>query len=368
MTDLLSWRWENNTVAQWAIALVTFVAVLLVLRFVRDFTLRHLRALAARTENWVDDLIVVILERTKTWFIALVAITIAMAPLTVGRDGVRITTIVMTFAVMIQVAIIANRIVGFAVDRYLLSHGPDVTGAATVRGFAFLARVVAAGVLLIASLDILGVNVTTFIAGLGITGIAVALAVQNVLGDLFAALSIVLDKPFVVGDAIAMENVEGTVERVGLKTTRIRGLGGEQIIVANADLLRGKIRNYRRLAERRVVLTIRLAPETAPEKAAHFPEILQQIVVSKTPVRFDRAHLARIADLGLEYELVYYVTSPDYLVHMNLLQAVNLDILEQMRRQGLALAAPSRVVISPSPPPPPGVTPAAPDGRQVTGS
>ena len=368
MHDILQWRWENNTVAQWAIALATFVAAALLLRFVRDFSLRHLRALAARTENWVDDLIVVVLERTKTWFIVLVALAIAMTPLAVGRDGVRIATIVMTFAVMVQAAIIANRIVSFGVDRYLLTHGPDLTSAATVRGFAFLARFAAAVVLLIAALDILGVNVTTFIAGLGITGIAVALAVQNVLGDLFAALSIVLDKPFVVGDAIAMDQVEGTVERVGLKTTRIRGLGGEQIIVANADLLRGKIRNYRRLAERRVVLTLRLAPETAPEKAARFPEVLQELVVTKTPVRFDRAHLARITDIGLEYELVYFVTTPDYLVHMNVLQAVNLDILEQMRREGVALAAPSRVVIAPSPPPPPGVTPAAPDGRQITGS
>ena len=367
MSDVLSWRWEGNTVAQWAIALATFATAAILLRVVRDFALRHLRALAARTENWVDDLIVVVLERTKTWFLVLLAVAIAAVPLTLGRDGIRITTVVMTFAVMIQAAIIANRIVGFGVDRYLLSHGPDETGAATVRGFAFLARMVAAVVLLVASLDVLGVNVTTFIAGLGITGIAVALAVQNVLGDLFAALSIVLDKPFVVGDAIAMASVEGTVERVGLKTTRIRALGGEEVVMNNADLLKGPIRNYRRLAERRVVLTIRLAPETAPDKAARFPEILQEIVVARTQVRFDRAHLARIADQGLEYELVYYVTTPDYLAHMNVLQSVNLDILEHMRREDVAIAAPTRVVIAPSPPPPPGVAAPA-DGRQITGS
>lgn len=354
MDEILAWRWQHNTVAQWSIALATFLAVVLVLRFFRDFTLRSLRSLAARTDNWVDDLIVVILERTKTWFIVLLGLIAATVPLTLGRDGVRVLTIVATFGVMVQVAITANRIVQFAVDRYVLTRGPDTTAITTVRGFAFLARVVVGVILLVAALDVLGVKVTTFIAGLGITGIAVALAVQNVLGDLFAALSIVLDKPFVVGDAIAMDDVEGTVERVGLKTTRIRALGGEQVIMNNADLLRGRIRNYRRLAERRVVVKLMLAQDTLPAKAARFPEVLQEIVVSKTPVRFDRAHLVRIADLGLEYELVYFVTSPDYLVHMNVLQSVNLEILEQMRREGMAIAAPTRVVITPNPPAPPG--------------
>jgi small-conductance mechanosensitive channel len=347
MNEFLELRWQQNTLAQWAIALATFLAVVLVARFVRDFTLRRLRALAARTENPVDDLIVVILERTKTWFLVLLGLAIATAPLTLGRDGPRIVRIVMTFAVMVQVAIIANRIVKFFVDRYVLRRGPDTTGIATIRGFAFLARVAVGLILLVAALDVVGVKVTTFIAGLGITGIAVALAVQSVLADLFAALSIVLDKPFVVGDFIVMDNVEGTVERVGLKTTRIRALGGEQVIVANAELLRGRIRNYRRLSERRVVLKVMLAQDTLPAKAARFPEILQEIVVSKTPVRFDRAHLLRIADVGLEFELVYFVNSPDYVVHMNVLQSVNLELLERMRREELTLAQPTRLIHAP---------------------
>jgi small-conductance mechanosensitive channel len=198
-------------------------------------------------------------------------------------------------------------------------------------------------VLVIATLDLLGFKVTTFVAGLGITGIAIALAVQNVLGDLFAALSIVLDKPFVLGDAIAVDNIEGTVEHVGLKTTRVRALGGEQVVIANADLLKSRIRNYRRLAERRVVLSFGLVHDTEPATAMRVPGMLQEIVERQKPVRFERAHLKDVGDWSLEYEVVYYVTTPDYLTHMNVQQAVNFAVLERFRSEKLTLATAYRL-------------------------
>ena len=343
MHDILAWSWEGNTLNEWLRALALFAGAAFVLGLVRWVVVRRLSIIAARTATWLDDLVVDVVRRTKDWFIVVVALAIGLAGAVLRPGVVAILHGALTIGVMLQIAIWANGAIKFSVTHYRQSRGGDGSSMGTVQGFAFLARIALGAILLIATLDFLGVKVTTFVAGLGITGIAIALAVQNVLGDLFAALAIVLDKPFVIGDSIAVDNIEGTVEHVGLKTTRIRSTGGEQVIVANADLLRSRIRNFRRLAERRTVLHFGLVHETEPALAARIPGMLQEIVERQKPVRFDRAHLRRIGESSLEYELVYFVTTPDYLVHMNVQQAINLAVLERFRAEGAALATLYRV-------------------------
>jgi small-conductance mechanosensitive channel len=341
MHDILGWSWQGNTVKVWLTALVLFAVTVFVLGLLRWVVVRRLSAAALRTATWVDDLLVDGIRRTKEWFIVIVGLMVALKGVVVVHTGVAsILHGALVVGVMLQVAIWGNGAIKFAVVHYRQNRGGDGTSMATVQGFAFLGRIALGAVLIVATLGFLGVNVTTFVAGLGITGIAIALAVQNVLGDLFAALSIVLDKPFIIGDFIAVDTISGTVEHVGLKTTRVRSIDGEQVVVANADLLKSRIHNFRRLAERRVVLVFHLTHGTDSLAAARIPAILREIVERQKPVRFDRAHLRTIGDWSLEYELVYFVTSPDYLIHMDIQQAINVAVLERFAAEKVSLATP----------------------------
>jgi small-conductance mechanosensitive channel len=343
MRDLLGWSWQGNTVTQWLRAAAFFAVAAVVVWVIRWLVTRRLSSVAAHTATWVDDLLVDVVRRTKVWFIIVVALAVASPELVLRPAAATILNGVLIVGAMVQLAIWLNGVIKFSVTHYRQSRGGDGTSVATVQGFAFLARLALAAILLVATLDLLGFKVTTFVAGLGITGIAIALAVQNVLGDLFAALSIVLDKPFVIGDAIAVDNIEGTVEHVGLKTTRVRSIGGEQVIVANSDLLKSRIRNFRRLAERRVVLVFNVQHDTDPAVAARIPGFLQEIVERQKPVRLDRSHLRNIGHWSLEYEVVYFVITPDYTTHMNIQQAIHLAVLERFRAEKVGIATPFRL-------------------------
>lgn len=204
------------------------------------------------------------------------------------------------------------------------------------------------------TLNNVGIQVTTMIAGLGVGGIAIALALQNILGDLFSSLSIILDKPFVVGDFIIMGEFMGEVEYIGLKTTRIRSLSGEQIIVSNSDLLGSRIRNMKRMSERRNVMLITLTHDTTSENLRKAVEIITAVVNSKNKVRFDRCHFSKVGLNSLDVELVYFVLHDEYNVHMDIQQSILLDIHQLFLSEGIKYAQPVRVP-TPSPTPIPSV-------------
>jgi small-conductance mechanosensitive channel len=195
---------------------------------------------------------------------------------------------------------------------------------------------------LLLALDNLGVDVTALVAGLGIGGIAVALAVQNMLGDLFAALSITLDQPFVVGDFLILDDFLGTVEYIGIKSTRLRSLSGEQIIMPNSDLISSRVRNYGRMYERRVVFTVRVNYGTPYALVEEIPSIIRAAIERQPGTRFDRSHLASLGLHSLEYESVYYVLTGDYNKYMDTQQAINLEILREFARRGIEIALPTQ--------------------------
>ncbi|MEO0578147.1 MAG: mechanosensitive ion channel family protein, partial [Pseudomonadota bacterium] len=190
----------------------------------------------------------------------------------------------------------------------------------------------------------LGVNITALVAGLGVGGIAIALAAQNILGDLFASLSIILDKPFVVGDFLAVDSYLGSVERVGIKTTRLRSLSGEQLVFSNNDLLGSRVRNYGRLHERRIVFSIGVTYETTPAKLKAIPTILREAVEAEQDVRFDRAHFKSYGDFALIFEIVYYVLVADYNRYMDIQQSINFALFERLAEEGVAFAYPTQTV------------------------
>jgi len=220
----------------------------------------------------------------------------------------------------------------------------DASSATTISLLGFVARLILWVMVLLLILDNLGVNITGLVAGLGIGGIAVALAVQNILGDLLASLSIVLDKPFVIGDFVVVDSLSGTIEHIGLKTTRIRSLSGEQLIFANNDLLKSRIRNYKRMSERRIVFSFGVVYQTPLPKLKGIKEIIRDIISKEENTRLDRVHFKEYGDSSINYEVVYFVTVPDYNIYMDVQESINLEIFRRFAEEKITFAYPTTTV------------------------
>ena len=250
------------------------------------------------------------------------------------------------FVLVFQAGLWGNALIGLwlerSEERYLEADARRVT---TMRAAGFVLRLILFSILIVLALDnIPGVEVTALVASLGIGGIAVALALQNVLADLFASLSISLDKPFVIGDFIIVDNFLGVVDHVGLKTTRIKSLWGEQLVFSNNDLLNSRIRNFGLMAERRVAFTFGVVYQTPADKLERIPGMVREIVEKQSPVRFDRAHFKEYGDFSLVFEIVYYIHDRDYNLYMDIQQAINLAIYRRFEEEGIAFAYPTRTL------------------------
>jgi small-conductance mechanosensitive channel len=341
-------RWFGNSVGDWLIAAGVAAATIVVLALARYLLVRRFSAVAIRTPNAVDDVLLEVVRRTRPYLIFALGLALGARWL-VLRDSVEHRLDQFLFvAVLLQLGAWGNALIRFWVERWTVTRTApeDLGSTATVRATGWLGRLVLWAVIILVALENFGINITALVAGLGITGVAVALAVQNVLGDLFAALSIVIDKPFVVGDYVVVgQGIDGTVERIGLKTTRLRSLSGEQVIVANAELLRAQIRNYKRMSERRVVFLTSVTYDTDAVKLGRIPAILRELVEAQPHTRFDRAHLARLQESWLEYETVYYVGTADFNTYMDVQQAINLALVRRFRDEGVEFAFPTRTVV-----------------------
>lgn len=329
------------TSLQWLIAVAVLGGVYVTLSLVRRLLVRRLGSLASRTTTDWDDLIVQLVDRTRWYFLLLVAGYAATRVLPVPTDFVRVLRAIAVVVVLVQAGVWGNGIFGFAAEHYSRQRATADSGTrATIQALGYASRFVLWSLLIITALQNFGINVTALVTGLGIGGIAIALAVQNILGDLFAALAIVLDKPFVVGDSIQVDSVNGTIEHVGLKTTRVRSVSGEQIVISNAELLKSRIRNFKRMEQRRAVFNLDLAFDTAPEKLTAIPALVQRVIEAQPDVRFDRSHLLTIAETGLRIETVYFVLDPDYNRYADIQHAINIEVLKQLSaaRVDLALA------------------------------
>ncbi len=250
------------------------------------------------------------------------------------------------FALLLQCGLWGNALIAGWLEAYEASHiQEDAAGVTTMHAVSFVLRLAFYGVVLLLALDnIPGVEITTLLASLGIGGIAVALALQNILTDLFASLSIALDRPFVIGDFVSFDGLSGTVQHIGLKTTRIRSLTGEQLVVGNSDLLKRVILNYKHMEERRVVFRLGVTYETPHAKLQRVPGLLHEIIEQQEQVRFERAHFREYGDSALIYEIVYFVLVPDFSLYMDVQQAINLLIHARFEEEGIEFAYPTTKV------------------------
>lgn len=343
--ETLSLELLGNSPLQWAsatgAALLSVVAMLFLFRVVRV----RLTAFARKTDGTLDDALAAAIRATHFWFIAAVAMLCGAQFLELPDRIGPIVSRVFTLALIVQAGLWAHAGIGGLLSGYLARHrNLDANGATTTSILCFVAQVALWSLVVLMVLDNLGFDVTTLVASLGIGGIAVALAAQNVLGDMFASIAIALDQPVVIGDFIVVGDLTGTVERVGLKTTHLRSLSGEAIVLSNSDLLNSRIRNYKRMSERRVLFGFGVTYDTPPEKLRKLPDMVREIIERETLSRFDRAHLATFGASALEFEVVYYVRDPDYGKFMDVQQRINLGLISALQAAGIEFAFPTQTI------------------------
>lgn len=321
------------------------VAVYVVIWAIKNIGIARLRKVSARTDNYFDDIILNVLHETKQFFIIGASLFAGFQSLHIDKTHGYIADRIFIVIIAIQTIIWGNEAVRSWVQ-ITISRKQDDPSLKTSMGFIqILLKFVLIIAVVLFALNNLGVNVTTFIAGLGVGGIAIALATQNILGDLFSSLSIVLDKPFIVGDFISLGEWQGTIEHVGLKTTRIRSLNGEQIVVSNSDLLSSKIRNFKRMEERRVAFTVGVTYDSKREDIRNALTKIKEIIEKHPKTKFDRAHFVNYGASSLDIEVVYIFQSADFTEHADTKQSILFDIGEMFEKNNLEFAFPTQTLI-----------------------
>jgi small-conductance mechanosensitive channel len=325
-------------------ALVVYLCLMLLRRIVINYAMRQ------RTRYVAYQFTEAIAQNTYRFAVAALALIVFEHVLTLPASVESALSAGITIAVVLQLGLWATAVCEQWISHYILrrtAENPQGASAANIIKFLFLVTVWAMLVLL--TLSSFGVNISGLIAGLGIGGVAIAFALQSVLKDLFASLAIVLDKPFVVGDFIIFGDQLGSVERIGLKTTRIRSLWGEQIAVSNDDLLNTRVRNYKRMDERRVSFNIMVTFETPLENLEKIPGFIRDFIGSIEACRFDRSHVASFENYGPRIETVYYVLSPDYNIYMDIQQRINFAIAQYFSDNAIQFAYPTRRLLAMDP-------------------
>lgn len=329
----------NISLANGVFAIAAAVLSFLLMQGAVSVTRKRLAALTGEhAHRPLAEVLRKTLARTSSVAIAATAILIGLSVLDLPAPWNARVGQLWFFTLGLQIALYLHRAAKVGIQQYVRMNArtgsPTFTVAHTLT--IWLIQTLVWVIFALTLLANLGINVTTFVASLGIGGIAIALAVQTVLGDLLASLSIAADKPFEVGDFVSVSGNAGTIEHVGLKTTRIRALSGEQIVIANAEMLRQTVFNFKRMDTRRIVFTLRINPTTPVAIAAEVPARLKAIVEKNAIAKYDRAHLKTVDPNWLEYEIVYIMQVADYNRYMDVQQAINLDAMRMFEELGIS--------------------------------
>lgn len=333
----------NNPAESWLVFAGILLVSLAALKALQVFLYSRLTSLNHRLQLRFNHYLLTALSSTKLVSIFALALFAASGSLEFKPRWERGLNSILLLVLFFQIGIWVNSIITqFVEDSAAASK--DAGRTTTINALSFLGRIAVWLTISILVLDNLGVNVSALLTGLGIGGVAIALAVQNVLGDLLASLSIVLDKPFVIGDAISVGEDSGTVEHIGLKTTRLKSDTGEQLIFSNSDLLKSRIRNFKRMRDRRVTVRIGVPYETPVEQLAKVPAIAEKILNTQSHTIFERCHLKHFSDSAVEFEIVYWVRSPEYKVYMDMQHAFMLSLLKAFHEEKIEFAYPTQKI------------------------
>jgi small-conductance mechanosensitive channel len=348
MQDFLNQTFYGNTGYGYAIAVGIFVLGIIVLAIFRKIVISQLKKWSEKTVTTVDDFLVRGIEKSVVPVLYLIVFYLAVKTLTLSEEAINIinkATIILATFFFIRVI---TSTLKYSLSSYVKKKTPETADAERrlkqINGITLIISFIIWAVGFVFLLDNLGFKISTVIAGLGIGGIAIALAAQAILGDLFSYFVIFFDRPFEIGDFVVLGDFVGTIEYIGIKTTRIRSLSGEQVVVSNTDLTNSRIRNFKRMERRRVVFKLGVIYQTTSKQLAGIPEIVKNIIVEQADAVFDRGHFQSYGDFSLNFEFVYYVLSSDYNKYMDIQQSINLKIYEVFEKQGIEFAYPTQTL------------------------
>jgi small-conductance mechanosensitive channel len=344
LKDILEMSFLENTVLDYLIFLATFLFGIFIVRMIKSIVLRRLRVWANKTATTIDDFLIHIFEKTLLPLAYFGVFYLSTRSLTLNPTLSKIVDVLGVILLTIFGIRFLVAIANYALETYLLKREKDKARERSIKGILRVIKVIIWGIGITFLLDNLGFKISTVIAGLGIGGIAVALAAQAILGDLFSYFSILFDRPFEVGDFIILDDYLGTIEHIGIKTTRVRSLGGEQLVFSNTDLTNSRLRNYKRMNKRRVVFQLGVTYQTTLQHLKEIPGIIRKVIESIPDTVFDRAHFFSYGDFSLNFETVYYVMSRDYNKYMDIQQEINFAINEEFEKRGIEFAYPTQTL------------------------
>ncbi len=343
--DITKFILLENSIQSWLAALLVLLGVTAALSLLKYLILRRATSRQDRDDGQITQLLIRLVRRTHVVFILFAALNIGLAWLALPEETLNGVQLISFIVLMIQIGLWSIGIINYSVVRYTQQRvQEDAASVTAISALSIVAKGALWIIIFLLILENMGVEVGTLIAGLGIGGIAVALAVQNILGDLFASFTIVMDQPLVIGDTIIIDEHIGTVEYIGMKSTRIRSLNGEQMIFSNSDLLNSRIRNFKRMERRRMLFTLNLTYQTAIDKLSRIPTMLQEIIEAQELATFDRSHFKAFGPSSLDFETVYFLESPEYKALMDIQQKINLAVLERFAAEGIEFAYPTQTV------------------------
>lgn len=346
MNSFLNRTFYGNTIIDYAVAVLTFLLALAAFYFIRGVLFTYLKKAAEKTRIKFDDFLIKLVAKIRAPEYQLFSLYFALKPLERPLLLDRFLNYAILIALTYRAATIIVHAVLYFIEAALEKKGMEESSRKMISTSSSLVlRIVVWCAAVAFLLENMGVNITAVITGLGIGGVAIALASQNILGDLFNFFVILLDKPFIIGDFVILENgTLGTIEYIGLKSTRVRSLGGEQIVISNSNLLSQQIKNYKKMEQRRVVFKIGVIYQTPMDKLRKIPSMVKDIIASKDNVTFDRANLAAYGDFSINFEFVYYVLSGDYNFYMNIHESILLGIGEAFKKEGIEFAYPTQTL------------------------
>lgn len=344
VNSILERVYFGNTVLDYLIALGIILAGFLVVAVFKRVVLQKIKGWTEKTTTNFDDYIIQSIERFGIPALYITIVYVGLNYLTFTERGTYIVKIAATVAITFFAIRLVSHALLLLLESYVRRQENGEEKVKQLGGIMLIINVIIWGIGLLFLFDNLGYDVTAVVAGLGIGGIAIALAAQNILGDLFNYFVIFLDRPFEIGDFIIVDDKMGTVEYIGIKTSRVKSLSGEQLVFANSDLTKSRIHNYKRMERRRVVYKIGVIYQTPYEQVKEIPEMIKSIILEQEMVEFDRSHFAGYGDWSLNFEAVYYVLSSDFTKHMDVLQAINLRLFEAFEKAGIEFAFPTRTL------------------------
>ncbi|MFC1576420.1 mechanosensitive ion channel family protein [Candidatus Omnitrophota bacterium] len=344
INEIIQRDFLQNTVRDYLICLAILVGGLIVVKILQVVIVRRLKKFAEKTATTVDDFLVGLIRRIVLplgyfGIFYLAVNTLVMDPLIKKIIDIALMSVLTILAARLTISVMS-----YGFELYWKSRGKDVLLERSLKGILRIAKVIIWGLAVTFFLDNMGFRISAVIAGLGVGGVAVALAAQAILGDLFSYFSILFDRPFEIGDFIIIGDFLGTIEHIGIKTTRVRSLGGEQLIFSNTDLTSSRVRNYKRMEKRRVVFKLGVTYQTPLKKLKEIPGTIRSIIENVDDTVFDRAHFSSYGDFNLVIEVVYYVLSRDYNKYMDTQQEINFAVKEAFEEKGIEFAYPTQTV------------------------